>query len=203
MTSARFAAVSNNSRKRTLPRSGDGFEDEFDFFADGPFVLEDVARVAFAFFEALQHAVDGVEQLENVKRPVFGRGRGGCKFQFSRQTRKNIFLLGFAHLQLRGGVLEFLYRRAGGSIPSAGLRLRPRPRPRPADPPAEVRALDIHERRGHHEKFAGDLEIELAHQVNVRDELRGELGEVDLVNVHLLLLDEIKEQVERAFKTSN
>jgi hypothetical protein len=34
----------------------------------------------------------------------------------------------------------------------------------------------------------------------VRDELRGELGEVDLVNVHLLLFDEIKEQVERAFK---
>ena len=36
--------------------------------------------------------------------------------------------------------------------------------------------------------------------VNVFDELRGELGEVDLVNVHLLLFDEIKEQIERAFK---
>jgi hypothetical protein len=30
--------------------------------------------------------------------------------------------------------------------------------------------------------------------------LRGELGEVDFVNIHLLLFDEIKEQVERAFK---
>jgi hypothetical protein len=34
----------------------------------------------------------------------------------------------------------------------------------------------------------------------VRDELRGELGEVDLVNVHFLLLDEIEEQIERAFE---
>ena len=61
-------------------------------------------------------------------------------------------------------------------------------------------ALDEHQRRGHHEKFAGDFEIELAHHLDVFDELRGELGEVDLVNVHLLLLDEIKEQIQRAFK---
>jgi len=51
-----------------------------------------------------------------------------------------------------------------------------------------------------HEKLAGHFEVELAHQVNVFDELRGEPGEVDLVNVHLLLFDKIKEQVERAFK---
>jgi hypothetical protein len=30
--------------------------------------------------------------------------------------------------------------------------------------------------------------------------LRGELGEVDFIDVHLLLLDEIKKQVERAFE---
>ena len=36
--------------------------------------------------------------------------------------------------------------------------------------------------------------------VNVFDELRGELGEVDLINVHFLLFDEIKEQIERAFE---
>ena len=64
----------------------------------------------------------------------------------------------------------------------------------------EHAAFDHHERGGHHEKLAGDLKVELAHQVNVGDELRGEFGEVDLVNVHLLLFDEIKEQVERAFK---
>ena len=61
-------------------------------------------------------------------------------------------------------------------------------------------ALDVHERRGHHEEFAGDLQVELPHQVDVFDELGGQLGEVDLVNVHLLLLDQIKKQIERAFK---
>src|SRR5205814_656525 len=61
-------------------------------------------------------------------------------------------------------------------------------------------ALDVHECRGHHEKLAGDFEVELAHDLDVFDELRGERGEVDLVNVHLLLLDQIKQQVEWTFE---
>jgi len=64
----------------------------------------------------------------------------------------------------------------------------------------QLAALDIHERRGHHEELAGDLEIELAHHLDVFDELRGELGEIDRIDVHLLLLDEIEEQIQRAFK---
>ena len=52
-------------------------------------------------------------------------------------------------------------------------------------------ALDIHERRGHDEEFAGDLQIELAHEVDVFDELRGEPREVDLINVHLIKKEEV------------
>lgn len=58
----------------------------------------------------------------------------------------------------------------------------------------------MYERRGHHEELAGDLEVELAHHLDVFDELRGEPGEVDRIDVHLLLLDEIEEQIQRAFK---
>ncbi len=62
---------------------GDGFKNKFDLFADGPFILENVARIALAFFEALQDAVDGVEQIENGDIGFDG-GRGGFKFQFAR-----------------------------------------------------------------------------------------------------------------------
>ena len=52
----------------------------------------------------------------------------------------------------------------------------------------------------HSKPVARDFQVELAHHVDVFDELRGERREVDLVDVHLLLLDEIKQQVERTFK---
>src|SRR5580698_7614841 len=169
---------------------GKDFQDAFDLFADGPFVLEDVA-----LFEALQHAVDGVKQVENGN-VRFRRGRGGFKFQFSRQARKNIFLLGFTNLQLRGGVLEFfIFDELADQFPARVFAFVLAFDDDLLIHWQEFAALDIHERRGHHEKFAGDLKIEFAHEVNVRDELRGELGEIDFVNIHFLLLDEIKQQV--------
>jgi hypothetical protein len=64
----------------------------------------------------------------------------------------------------------------------------------------QLATLDIHERRGHDEELAGDVEIEHTHDIDVFDELRGELGEVDFVDVDLLFLDEIEQQVERSFE---
>ena len=64
----------------------------------------------------------------------------------------------------------------------------------------EFPALDVHERGSHHEEFARDLQVELAHQVDVFDELGGEFGEVDVVNADLFLFNEVKEQIQRAFK---
>ena len=61
-------------------------------------------------------------------------------------------------------------------------------------------ALDVHERGGHHEEFAGDVEIEHAHDFDVFDELGGELGEVDFVNIDFFLPDEVEKQIERAFE---
>ncbi len=50
------------------------------------------------------------------------------------------------------------------------------------------------------EKFAGDFQVEQAHRVDMLDELRGELREVDLIDVHFLFFDEVKQQIERAFE---
>ncbi len=54
--------------------------------------------------------------------------------------------------------------------------------------------------RNSHEKLARDVEVELAHQLDVFDKLGRDLRQVDFVNVHLLLFHQVKEQVERAFE---
>ncbi len=46
----------------------------------------------------------------------------------------------------------------------------------------------------------GDLQIQQPHHLDIFDELGGQLGEVDLVNIHLLLFDQVEEQIQRPFK---
>ena len=48
--------------------------------------------------------------------------------------------------------------------------------------------------------IAGDFQVEQPHGLDVIDELGGQPGEVDLVNINLLLSYQIKEQIERAFE---
>ena len=64
----------------------------------------------------------------------------------------------------------------------------------------QLAALDVHERGGHHQKFARHFEVKLAHEVDVLHKLGGQFGEVDLINIDLLLPDEVKEQIERSFE---
>ncbi len=61
-------------------------------------------------------------------------------------------------------------------------------------------AFDIHQRGGHHQKLAGDFQVQHPHRFDVFNKLGGQLREIDFVNVHLLLLDQVKEQIKRAFK---
>ena len=127
--------------------------------------------------------------------------RGIFKFELAGQAREDVFLLGFEDLQARGGVLElFVFDKLPDQFPARVFAFLLALDLHLLVHRQQFAALDVHERRGHHEKFAGDLQIELAHQVNVLDELGGEAREVDFINVHLLLFDEIKEQIERAFE---
>ena len=64
----------------------------------------------------------------------------------------------------------------------------------------ELPAFDIHQRSGHNQELARDFEIEQAHRIYVFDKLLGQTRQIDLVNVHFLLFNQIKEQIERAFK---
>ncbi len=61
-------------------------------------------------------------------------------------------------------------------------------------------ALDVNQRRGHHQELAGDVEVELLHQAEVREVLLGDQRDRDVVDVDLILLDQVDEQIERAFE---
>jgi hypothetical protein len=58
--------------------------------------------------------------------------------------------------------------------------------------------LDLHQGSRHHQELAGNVEIQLLHQVQVIEILLGDDGDLNVVHVHLVLLDQMNEQIERA-----
>jgi len=58
----------------------------------------------------------------------------------------------------------------------------------------------VNQRRGHDEKLAGHVQIQLLHQRDVGEVLLGDERDRDVVDVHLIFLDEMNQQVERPFK---
>ncbi len=60
--------------------------------------------------------------------------------------------------------------------------------------------LDVDERRRHHEKFTGDIETQFGHQIQVFEVLLRDEDDRDVVDVHLVLLDEVQQQIERALE---
>ena len=75
----------------------------------------------------------------------------------------------------------------------AGRRFRPR---------QQHLRLDVNERRGHHEELAGDVEVELLHQLDRVEVLLRDERDRDVVDVHLVLLDEVQQQIERPLEVA-
>jgi hypothetical protein len=60
--------------------------------------------------------------------------------------------------------------------------------------------FDVDERGGHVNEFGGDVDVEMFELVEVVEILRGDFGDLDVVNIHFLLFDEIEQEVERTFE---
>src|SRR4029077_20457949 len=60
--------------------------------------------------------------------------------------------------------------------------------------------LDVNQRRGHDEKFAGDVQIQLLHQRDRCEVLRGDERDRDVVDVDLVLPDQVQEQIKRSLE---
>ena len=59
--------------------------------------------------------------------------------------------------------------------------------------------LDVDQRRGHVDEVGRDVDIELFELVEVVEILLGDFGDGNIVDVHLLLADQIEQEIERAF----
>jgi hypothetical protein len=174
--------------------------EEFDLLADGPFIFEDFPGWGSLFLvEAFEDLIDRAEEFEDGG---FGSGGGGFRFEvgFWGLAVIDLLLFGLEVLEAGGGVLVFaVFDELPDEFPAGvflvflldhGLFFDGE----------EFAAFDVHEGGGHDEELAGDLEVELPHHLDVFDELGGDLGEVDLINIHFLLLHEVKKEVERTFE---
>jgi hypothetical protein len=57
----------------------------------------------------------------------------------------------------------------------------------------------MNQHRGHVNEFGGDVYVQFAKLLNISEILSCDLGDWNVVNVDVLLANEVKQQVERAF----
>jgi Glycosyl transferase family 2 len=58
----------------------------------------------------------------------------------------------------------------------------------------------VHEGGGHYEEFAGDLEIQQPHGIDIGDELASEGRQIDFIDIDLFLFNKVEQQVEGTFE---
>ena len=185
-------------RKFHAPLLADALDQQLDLFADAPPVFKDFARLAFALGHALKNGADGVDEIEDGHVRL---RRLGLEDGLGRFAAIDALLADFQFLQTRRRVLELLVLdKLADEFPTRVFAVVLFFDRDLLIDGQQLAALDVHERGSHDEKLAGDVEVELAHDLDVLDELRSERGKVDLVDVHFLLLDEIKQQVERTLE---
>src|SRR5208337_4637820 len=59
--------------------------------------------------------------------------------------------------------------------------------------------FDVDERGGHVDEFGGDVDVLDFELVKVVEILAGDFGDLDVVDAHFLLFDEVEQEVERTF----
>ena len=179
---------------------GDALEDDLHLVDDSHVVVLDVAHHEF-LGEAAQDLVEGVPELDAVGG---AQGPVGLREVLRHLGALEHRLAGADHLgDAGGGVLELLVLDelvdqfparvdlllvAAGRID--GLLVLGQQHP----------AFDLHERGGHDEELAGQLELEVAHGVERVEVLLGDLHDRDVVDIQFVLADQEQQQVQRSFE---
>jgi hypothetical protein len=63
--------------------------------------------------------------------------------------------------------------------------------------------LDVDKRRRHVNELRGHIYVELFELMKIVEVLRRDLGDLDIVNVHFLLFDEVEQEIERTLEDRN
>src|SRR5207302_1829707 len=64
-------------------------------------------------------------------------------------------------------------------------------------------ALDVNQRRRHVNKFRGHIHVQFFQLMQIIEVLRGDFRDSNVVDIHLLLFDQIQQQVQRPFVHGN
>jgi hypothetical protein len=147
--------------------------------------------------DPLEYAVEGVDQIEHAhlpKRPLRHRLDGLW------QARVEILLRDLALAEMSGGVLEFLiFDELTHQLPAGIFLLRLFFRWLHAHR-EQAAALDVDEVRRHDHETRPRLEIERLERVHELQVLLRDPLDRDVVDIHLILLDEVEEQIERSLE---
>ena len=186
--------------KPNSPFLEDGLPDELNFFADGEWIGMNVSRVGFLLLDSGEDGVDGMEKVKDRDLGVLFGGFEGRELGFAGVAGEDVFLGGFKILEPSGGVFElFIFDELADKFPARvfvlvvvlGLVL--------FFFGEQFAAFDVHEGGGHNDELAGDVDVPFPNLLDVLDEFGGQAGEVHLIDIHLLLADEVKQKVKRAF----
>ena len=152
------------------------------------------------FIEALEDVVDSPHEVKN------GGGLGLLWWQrrdfwLGTLSQKTLFALPLHPLEVIGRILEFaILDQLPNEIPPGIVVLILIFNDDLLVDWEQFLALDVHERGGHHDKLARQVQVEALHQLHVLAELIGNLHHVDLVDIDLLLAYQMKEQIQRPLK---
>ena len=172
--------------------------EQLDLVGDGEPVVDDVAEIV-GFLEAFEDVLEGADQVEDRD---FREGGGflGGDVRGVRLVGEAAFLFEFAQREEAGGVLEFLvFDELADEFPARivllGVFFR-----RLVDAREQGPAFQIHQVGGHHDELGGEVDVEELEGVDVVEILAGDALDGDGMDVHLVLLDEVEQEVERAFE---
>ena len=148
----------------------------------------------------LEHLVHRADQVEDARlETVLHRQR--VERDAPRAPCVNFLLLEFQLLQVAGDVLEpFILDQFTDQLPAWVLEFLLVLDFHLLIHWQQFAALDVHQRGGHYDEFPRQLEVEALHHLHVLEELRGQLGHVDFINIHFLFPDEKQEEIHRAFE---
>ena len=150
----------------------------------------------FRFIKPLEHLVHGADEVENGRFPHRLR-RQRRHFRLGSLPLETLFPLPSHPPEVISRILEFLVLdELADQIPTRVLLLVLLGKHLQINR-EQFLALDVHQRGGHDDELAGELEVEPLHQVDVFAELVGQLDHVHLVDIDLFLADEVQQQIQR------
>ena len=115
-------------------------------------------------------------------------------------ARKDPLLFQRARVQLRRRFLEFLvFDQLPNQVPARIVLRRIFVRRLLIDR-QEAAALQVNQIRRHDDELARDVDVQLLEGLEIFEVLAGDPFERDFVNVDLVLLDQVKQQIERTFE---